>query len=202
MLVDDRARDRPEAAPLEERAVVVSAQEAGFLALWSGRGGQTCAGRLDTSLALRLLAEREPQPAEQARIEPREHVGLILVRIRGAGQEQPAVALDDAGVMARRQLRRSSPAREGAQLCEAEAAVARRARIRCLAPRISMDERVDDHAPEFLTQVERDVRQPTLVAGSTRREHRLGRAAGAFRVGRLRVDPEAKRDADCLGPRA
>ena len=68
--------------------------------------------------------------------------------------------------------------------------------------RVAADERLDDGAPELLAQVERDVRQPALVAEPPRGEHRRGRAARALGLGRLRVDPEAERHAERLRPGA
>ena len=82
-------------------------------------------------------------------------------RVRAAA----ARALDDAGVVAGRELFGARRGAEGEQLGEAEAAVAAGARVRRLAARVAADERLDDGAPELLAQVERHVRQPALVAG-------------------------------------
>ena len=69
--VDDRAGRGREAVPLEEVAVVAACEEARLLALGASRGGKPCRLRLRTRLTLRPPAQREPEPVEEARIEPR-----------------------------------------------------------------------------------------------------------------------------------
>ena len=59
-----------------------------------------------------------------------------------AGEELPAAVLDDARVVAGREPRRAGAAREREQLREAEAPVAARARVRRLAARVALDERL------------------------------------------------------------
>ena len=125
-LVDDRAGSPREALPPEERAVVVAGEEARLLALGALRGRETGDGRLLAGLLLRLLAEREPDAVEEARIESRQHVALILDGVGGAGEQQPPLVLDDAGVVAGRELRRADALREREQLREPEPAVAAR----------------------------------------------------------------------------
>ena len=137
VLVDDRALGGLEAAALEEGAVVVAGEEAGLLALAALGDVEAGSGRLGARLRLRLLAERELDPVEQRRVERGEHVGLILVRVGRAGEQPPAVALDDARVVAGPELRRSGALGEGEQLVEAEAAVAAAARVRRLAARVA-----------------------------------------------------------------
>src|SRR4029450_4470532 len=136
--------------------------------------GALCLG---TRFLLRLVAEWKPEPVEEARIEPREHVRLVFVgvcRARGEegrmqrcehvrlvfvvvcrAREQMAVATaDDARVVPGRKPRRAGALGEGEQLGEAKAAVARDARVRRLAARVPADERRDDRAAELLAQAE------------------------------------------------
>ena len=108
----------------------------------------------------------------------------------------------DPRVVAGREPCRAGAAREGEQLCEAEAAVAARARIRRLAARVPADERLDDRAPELVPQVERDVRDAERVAGLARGDHRLRRAADPLGARTVGIGPEAKRDADRMRPGA
>ena len=115
-----------------------------------------------------------------------------------AREQEPAVTLDDPGVVAGREAGGADPPREGEQLGEPEAAVAADARVRRLAPRVAAHERADDGAPEPLAEVEREVRDPEPVAGLARRDDRRGRAAGSIGVRPARVDPEAQRDPDRL----
>src|SRR5207253_5777949 len=77
-LVHERAALAAQSPAREERPVVVTGQETRLLALRPVRGGQTCPLGFRASLVLRLLAERKPDPLEQPRVEPGEHVGLIL----------------------------------------------------------------------------------------------------------------------------
>src|SRR5207253_10786223 len=133
-------------------------EEARLLALGRAGGGEAGRFSLGACLLLRLRAEREPQPVEEARIEAREHVALVLPLVGGAREQQPALALDDPCVVAGREPRRPDVPGEGEQLRETEAPVATSARIRRLAAGVPRDERCDDGATELLTQVEGDVR--------------------------------------------
>ena len=182
--------------PAEEVSVVAAGEEARLLALGAARGLEPGARGLGSRLVLALLAEREPEPVEEARVEPAEHVRLILPLVGGACEQQLPVALDDARVVARREPLGAGALGEGEQLGEAEAAVAADARVRRLTGRVAAHERLDHRAAKLLAQVERDVRDPEPVAGPARGDHGLGRAAGALGVGPLRVEPEAQGDAD------
>ena len=81
---------------------------------------------------------------EEARVEAGEHVGLVLRRVGGAGEEQPAAVLAQARVVPGAEPRRADPAGEGEERGEAEAAVAADARVRRLAARVAGHERRDD----------------------------------------------------------
>ena len=136
-----------------------------------------------------------------ARVEAREHVGLVLGLVVRA-REQPAAAMfDDPRVVTGRETGGSCALREREQLGEAEAAVARDARVRRLAAGVAAHEG-DNGTPELLAQVERDVRDAERVTGCPRRQHRVGRAARALRARPVRVEPEPQRDADRVGARS
>src|SRR6185312_1915709 len=182
LLVDDRAVLRGQPVTSEEVAVVAPGEEARLLALGTARGLEARARGLGARLVLALLAEREPEAVEEARIEPGQHVRLILSLVVGAGEEQLPVALDDPRVVAGRQPLGAGALGEREQLGEAEAAVAADARVRRLAGRVAAHERLDHCAAELLAQVERDVRKPSPVTGRAGRQHGLRRAAGALRV--------------------
>src|SRR5438552_950647 len=107
LLVDDRAFDGIQATALEERAVVVAREEACLLALAPRRDGETRSLGLRACLTLRLLAEREDNPLEVTRVETREHVRLVLLRVGGAREEAPSAMLHDARVVARGELVRT-----------------------------------------------------------------------------------------------
>ncbi len=139
---------------------------------------------------------------ELPRIEGGEHVALVLRRVGTAREQQAAVALDDACVVAGREPLGAGAPREREQLGEAEAAVAARARVRRLPARIAAHERGDDGAAEFLPQIQRHVRDAEPVTRLARRNHALGRAAGALGVGAVRVEPEPQRHADGVRQRA
>src|ERR671911_639412 len=89
--VHDRAVAGVEPVALEEGSVVVAGQEARLLALAALRDGETRRPGLAARLRLRLFAEREFDPVQKRRVERREHVRLVLVRVGCAG-EQPAAA--------------------------------------------------------------------------------------------------------------
>src|SRR5581483_4740082 len=78
LFVDHGPALRPEAATLEECPVVVPGEEARLLALRPRRDRQAGLCGLGPRLRLRLLAEREPDPPEPRRLDPREHVRLVL----------------------------------------------------------------------------------------------------------------------------
>ena len=82
-LVGDRSRPRLEAVPLEERPVVAAREEARLLRLRPAGGRQSRARRLGARLVLSLVAERKPDTREQARLESREHVALVLLLVDG-----------------------------------------------------------------------------------------------------------------------
>src|SRR5204862_1713349 len=78
--VDDHALARREAVAREEVAVVVAGEEAGLLALRATGDVEAGTRRLVARRLLVLLAEREPDAAELARIDACEHVRLVLAR--------------------------------------------------------------------------------------------------------------------------
>src|SRR5262249_38650504 len=175
ILVDDRAVLRLEPAPLEECAVVVAGEEAGLLAFAAAGNGEAGTLRLGARLGLRLSAERKGDAAEPGRVEPREHVRLVLLQVGGAREQREPVALDDARVVPGRQDVRTGAEREREQTAEAEGAVAAQARVRRFAAGIATDERINDGAPEVLAQVERHVRHAERVTGLARSDHGLRR---------------------------
>ena len=199
-----RRRSRPASAARpwrsEERAVVVAREEARLLALGAPRRRKPGRSRLGPGLVLRLRPEREADAREVTRVEPREHVALVLVLVDGAREQQTAVALDDPRVVTGGERRRTDTAREREQLGEAEAAVAADARVRRLAARVAAHERRHDRTAERLAQVERHVRQAARVTRLARGDHRARRAAGPLRVGPVRVEPQPECHADRGGP--
>src|SRR5207248_7953742 len=117
-LVDDPSRPPLEAGTLEERAIVVTTEEAGILALGSRRGRKAGGHCLGPRLRLGLIGEWERDSFEQNRIERGKHVALILGGVTGARERKTAVALDDAGVVAGREPRRPDPVGKGDELVE------------------------------------------------------------------------------------
>ncbi len=132
-LVDDRALLRHEPVAAEERAVVVPGEEARLLALRLACRGEAGALGLRTRLVLRLRAEREPQPVEETRVEPREHVALVLARVRAAGEQEVSAVPHDPRVVAGGKAPGARALGEVEQLGEAKRAVARGAGVRRLA---------------------------------------------------------------------
>ena len=157
----------------EEGTVVVAREEARLLALGPLRDLEARTACLGSRRLLVLLAEREPHPRELRGIELREHVRLILLRVGGAMEQQPAAVLADARVVTGREPVAPRALREREQLGEAEGAVAANARVRRLAARVPAHEAGDDRLSELLAQVEGHVRQAEPVTRLTRRDHGL-----------------------------
>ena len=119
--------------PGEKCAVVVAGEKARLLALCAARYLEAGALRLVARLLLALLAEREPDPRQMARIQRSKHVALILRRIRCPCQQCVPTMLDDARVVTGGKAIAAGALRELEQLVEAERAVAANARVRRLA---------------------------------------------------------------------
>src|SRR5207249_4718021 len=115
-LVEDRPLLRPDAVPEEEAAVVVAGEEAGLLALRAPGHLEAGRRRLRTGLLLRLSAERERDPIQEHRVEPGEHVRLILLGVGRTPEQHAAATTDDAGVVARGEALAAGPVREREQL--------------------------------------------------------------------------------------
>src|SRR5919108_569156 len=141
---DDGSLAGLETVPTQERAVVVAPEKARLLALGPPRDAQARLLGLGPRLVLRLLAEREPDALEHARVEPRKHVRLMFVGVHSAREQETAVMLDDASVVPCREPRRARTPRERQQAGEAEAAVAPRARVRRRPLRIATHERLHE----------------------------------------------------------
>src|SRR5207237_10005933 len=97
-------------------------------------------------------------------------------------EQKPAVAADDARVVARDEPLCAGAAGEREQLGEPERPVAADTRIGRLTAAERAHELGDHRSPELLAEVERHVREAPWVARLARRDHGLGRAAGALRV--------------------
>src|SRR5207302_9301869 len=146
------------------------------LALRAPRHCETGARRFGTRCFLVLLPEREPDALEVLRIEPREHVRLVLDVVGAAMQEHSSAMLRDPRVVTSRETIAACTPRKREQLRETEAPVAANARVGRLAACVATDEGGHDGAAKFLAQVERHVREAEPVAGLARSDHRLRRA--------------------------
>ena len=182
--------------PLEEGTVVVSREEAGFLALRPPRDREPRCGRLVTRLLLALLAERERHAVEERGFDRREHVRLVLRGVAAARDEAHALPLDDPRVVPRPQHVAPGARGEGHELVEPEAPVAAHARVGREAGGVPVDERLHDRRAEPFAEVERGVRQPEPVARLARGDHGCGRAADALGARPRRVEPQAQRHPD------
>ena len=135
--VDDRAVPARQAAPLEEVAIVAAGQEARLLALGAAGRRQPGARGLGPRLVLGLAAEREVEPAEEARVDRASMYDWSLRSSAARASKQPALALDDARVVAGREPRGAGALGKGDQLVETEAAVAADAGVRRLTGRVA-----------------------------------------------------------------
>ena len=121
--------------------------------------------------ALRLVAEREPEPVERRRVDAGEHVALVLPRVGRAGEQQPPVALDDPRVVAGREPRGADAVANASSSSKRKLPLQRTHGFG-VSPRAypSHERRRRPRCAELLAQVERDVRD-------ARARGRLARAA-------------------------
>src|SRR5436305_11051451 len=98
--VDDRAGARCDAVTRQEASVVVAGEEARLLALGAAGNCEAGAGCFVARRRLVLLAEREPDLPELARVDPGEPVRRVLLLVGAAMEEQPAAVLGDSRVVA------------------------------------------------------------------------------------------------------
>ena len=184
---------------LQEFAPAEAGDEAQVLALALVRNGQPGVARKGTDRLLREAPEREREPVEQARVEPGQHVALVLERIRRRPDQWAAAVPRDACVVPGREARRTEGVRQREHLIEAHLAVAAHARVGGAAGRVAVEEVVDHLGAEALPHVEGHVRDAHAVGEPPRAEHRLRRAAALFAVG-CRVGPQLERDRHDLVP--
>src|SRR4029450_9706122 len=98
VLGDNRAARGGQAVSLQEHSVVAAREEACLLAIGTAGDCEPGALCLGTRFLLRLVAEWKPEPVEEARIEPREHVRLVLVVVCRAREQKAVATAGDAGV--------------------------------------------------------------------------------------------------------
>ncbi len=117
-------------------------------------------------LRLGQPAERKAHPRQGSGIERDEHVALILGRIC-CGAQQGAVRVVNLGgarVVAGRERGAAQPLGELEHRVEPNVAVAGHARVRGLAARVAVDERLDDPFAELLAEVDREVRHAEILS--------------------------------------
>src|SRR5437867_5337207 len=170
-LVHYRAVLGLEALAFEERAVVVACKEARFLALAAPCRGQAGTLRFGPRLGLGLLTERKRDAVQACRIDSSEHVGLILLRVRRAGEEPPPLVVDDSSVMTGAQRFRAGSPRECEQSREAKAAVAVNTGVRGLSALVPSNERIDHGPAKRFAQVEGDMRHSEAVTRRAGGQH-------------------------------
>jgi hypothetical protein len=93
---------RRAAVALEEGAAAEPRHEAEVLALALVRDRQSGVARERADGVLRQAAEREAEAVEQARVELREHVALVLLRVCGSAHQRAVLVARDARVVTRR----------------------------------------------------------------------------------------------------
>src|SRR3954470_5669560 len=99
--VDDLARAPIEAGvATQELSLALAGEEAEVLALRASGDLQSRVRRDLAHLRLAQLCERKAKARQGARAEPREHVGLVLARVRGGREQRPVSIVGDARVMA------------------------------------------------------------------------------------------------------
>src|SRR4029077_17600151 len=115
-------------------------------------------------------------------------------RIEPAREQQPAAVLDDPGVVPGCERVCPGAVREGEQPGETEATVAVDARVRRLATLVTAYEWIHPGAANLVAQIERHVRNAERITRRPCSKDGVGRAAGALRVGTVRIEPEPQRD--------
>ena len=145
------------------------------------------------------LPLREPD-REQARVEPGEHVGLILRGIGAAREEQAAAVLGEAGVVAGDELLGADPAarrrggrRSGSCRCSGcTGSASRRARSRARTATTT--------AAEALAEIERHVREPERGGRSPARRAPTRASSSALGARARGIRPEPQSHADRSWP--
>ena len=113
-----------------------AAKQRSWLSRLSATGSPAVARELAHGV-LGQRAEREREPLEQLRLEPGEHVALVLARVRARRQERPVLVARDARVVAGGEPGRAERAGERQHRVEAHLAVAAHARVGRAPPRRS-----------------------------------------------------------------
>ena len=132
------------------------------------------------------------------RVEPGQHVALVLHRIGGAGEQQPVFPLHDASVVPRRKPRSADPAPKREELRKSETSVAADTRIGRLTAGVAAHERRHHRPPKLLAQIERHMGQSECMTCLPRCDHGARGAAGSIRVRTGGVEPQPQRDANSL----
>ena len=196
VLVANAAGAELHALPREEVVERAAAEEADVLALARRGRGQAGCGCLGAHGGLRGSSQGQAQARQQLRRDAREHVRLVLRLVGASSDECAAAALDEARVVTGRYLPSPETLGDCDQRRQTVGAVAGRAGIRGLTPRVAGHERHDHGTAKGLASVERDVWQPEGVAALTGAQHGRGRAACALGIGCPLVDPQPEGEAD------
>ena len=198
--IEHRALALAEAAvAAQEPRLALAGEEAEVLALGLLGDGEAVAGGDLAHLGLAQLGQREAQPVQHRRRQRGEHVALVLVAVRGGGEQRTVAVLDDPRVVAGDEVVGAEPLGEVDHRRDPHLAVADDAGVGGGAGSVAVEEGADDAAAELLLEVEGEVRDAERVGDRPGAEHRLRRAAGLGPVG-LGVGPELQGDAEHLRP--
>ncbi len=173
----------------QELPLSLTGQEAEVLALGPAGHLQLRPGGDLAHLGLGQLGERKAQAGQGSGAQRREHVGLVLRVIGGAGQQRARAVVGDPRVMARDEPRRPQAVGQGDHRVDAQLAVAEDAGVGGAPLRVAAQERANHAGAELTLEVQRQMRDAERVGHPAGPEYRLGRAAAALPVG-AHVGPE------------
>ena len=161
--------------------------------------GSPAAAASSRTSRLRELGEREAKPRQRPGAQAGEHVGLVLGRVRGRGQQRALAVVREPRVVAGGERIAAETLGERQHRVDPQLAVADHARVRRLPCPVAVDEGADHSGAEVALEVERQVRDPEPVRQPPGAEHG-GRRAAALRLVGAPVGPQLQRHRDHLRP--
>ncbi len=198
--IDDLARNvgfGPE--PFHQTGIIAVGHEADVLAVGLGRDIEPDLGRDSPHFGLGQSADREAQEIELLAGRAVEEIALVAALVGALVELDPAVIDQSPDIMAGRQAIGAKLARERDQVDELDALVARRARDRCPAAGIFVEEAVDHPFAEAGFIIEHIMGDSEPVGDRLGVVNVLPRAARAGPPDRFAMIVELERHSNDLG---
>ena len=172
--VDDVSLAFQEAAvAAQEVGLALAGEEAEVLALGLAGDREGVAGGDLPHLRLGQLGQREADALEDRRRQRRQHVALVLLRVRRRGEQQPLAVVDEAGIVAGDEMAGAEASRQVDHRGDPHLAVAGDAGVRRPPRRVAGDELRHDATAELLLEIEDQVRDAERMRERAGAENRL-----------------------------